>query len=373
MAAVEAAIAKIFIDVAVSVGVDVLSKRSVSPVIRGASKTYKVFSLISTVEGAYGAIRICAYTDALRLIGQEAFIEIGSKPIASALLRIREANYEVHREAERYLLTPEYAEALKSDEPLVRWLYVNHNFLADNLTGFGEPLAAQTSACVARAARACAIARELSDHAEARIARRYYNFDRAENWTDRVNSGLGHLLWQPVPEIGLGMRVVADDATYFGIFRRNDPEGYGCIVRASGTRYFGQTRWGFPSGYGALHFPDGSFYFGKAPTGDHLLGATISPNRDWVYYGEHRGTVPDGYGRRVGLANGVESVTAFWQDGAVESVLETLVEVHRNIAARMEGPPLAELRRDYERQANEAERMIRINDASVLSHISGYL
>lgn len=173
MAAIEAAIAKLFIDVAVSAGVDVLSKRAASPIIRGASKTYKVFTLISTLDGACDAIRICAYSDAVRLIGQEVLVEGGSRPLAHALLRIREANYEIHQRAERFLLTPEFTDTDGTD-PIVRWLYHNPGFLAENFTDLGRSLAVQVSASVARAARARDIAMELSAYAEAQAPRRHY-------------------------------------------------------------------------------------------------------------------------------------------------------------------------------------------------------
>lgn len=369
MAAIEAAIAKVFIDVAVSAGVDVLSKGAASPIVRGASKTYKVFTLISTLDGAYDAIRICAYTDAARLIGQEAFVEVGSKSLARTLLGIREANYEIHQKAERYLITPEFADA-DGAAPLVRWVYSNHNFLAENLTGFGQPLAAQTATCVARAARARDIAVELASYAEARAPRRHYNFKRTPNWFDRVNSDLGYLLWQPVPEIGLGSRVVGEDATYSGIFRRNDPEGYGCITSVNGTRYYGQTRYGYPSGYGVFYFADRSVYLGKVPRRDHQLGASIPPGRDWIYYGEHKRTAADGYGRRVGRANGAESVSALWAEGKIESVLQTLVDVYRGIADRMDGPYVEGLRAKNMQLAQEAEGAIARNDNAVLIHLS---
>lgn len=369
MAAIEAAIAKIFIDVAVSAGVDVLSKRAASPIVRGASRSYKVFTLISTIDGVHDAIRICAYADAARLIGQEVFVEVGSKPIARALLGIREANYEIHQKAERYLITPEFAKA-EGAEPLARWLYSNHNFLAENLTRFGQPLAAQTATCVARAARSRDIAVELAAYAEARAPRRHYKFKPTPNWLDRVNSDLGYLLWQPVPEIGLGSRVVGEDATYSGIFRGNDAEGYGCITSVNGTRYYGQTRYGYPSGYGVFYFTDRSVYLGKVPRGDHQLGASIPPGRDWVYYGEHQRTTADGYGRRVGRANGVESVSALWREGKIESALQSLADVYRGIAHRMNGPYVQELRAENMQLAQDAERAIARNDTMVLSHLS---
>lgn len=108
MAVVEAAIVKIFIDVAISTGVDVLAKRSTSPSIKGAGMTYKAFTLISTINGAYDAIRLFAYTDGVQLVAQDAIVEVGSKQIVKSLRQLKQTNYEVDRKAEGYLLTPEY-------------------------------------------------------------------------------------------------------------------------------------------------------------------------------------------------------------------------------------------------------------------------
>jgi hypothetical protein len=371
MVAVEAAIAKIFIDVAVSTGVDVLSKRAANPVIRGAAHAHKVYSLVSSIEGVYSAIRISAYSDAARLIGHEAVVQVGSQNIARTLLRISEANYEVHRKAERYLLTPEYA-VTESTHPLCGWLYSNLDFAPEDVAAFGRPLATQTGICVGRAIRARDIATELVSYSEARTARRYRNWDRSPNWVDRINTDLGHMLWRPLPEIGLGMRPVAHSATYFGIFRRDDPEGYGCIRWLNGTQFFGQTRHGFPRGYGVFYFNDGRVYCGKVDAYKHL-GASISPKRDWVFYGEHQDTTPDGYGRRVGIANGVESVSAFWDRGELRTPFQSMADVHNNIASGMDGQHLIDLRMEYQRNADNAERALAMSDASVLSHLSGHL
>ncbi len=373
MAALEAAIAKIFIDVAVSAGVDVVAKRAANPIIRGAGRAYKVYSLVSTFEGAYSALRISAYSDAARLIGQEIIIELGSRPLSQALLKISAANYEIHLKAEGYVLTPEYAEAINAPGTLGFWIYNNPNFLAENFTDFGRPLAAQASICVSRAVRARDIAMELTSYSEANAPRRFHNWEKSTTWADRLNSELGHILWRPVPEIGLGMINTSASSTYSGIFRRNDAEGYGCIVWGNGLRYYGQTRHGGPAGYGAFYFQDGSIYFGKVGGSERQLGASISARRDWVYYGEHLGTTPDGYGRRVGHANGVESVSAFWTKGSLDKAFQTMSDVHRSIAARMESPHVQTLRAEYEQRANEVDRSITMADSSVLSHVQSHL
>ena len=174
---------------------------------------------------------------------------------------------------------------------------------------------------------------------------------------------------RPVPEIGLGSRPVEAGTTYSGILRRNDMEGYGCVASANGTRYYGQTRWGSGRGYGVIHRPDGGVYAGKIDLSDRHLGATISPKRDWVYYGEHDGIVPDGYGRRVGLMNGIESVSAVWRAGEVAVDYFTMADLERRNAAKMNTPVLEALRVKYERQALQAQIAIDANDALVLDHL----
>lgn len=371
MAAIEAAIAKIFIDVAISTGIDVVSKRSTNPLIKGAGATYKVFTLISTIDGAYEAIRICAYTDAAQLIAQDAIVEVGSKPIVKALLQLQQTNYEVHRKAEKYLLTPEFAEAKETSGSLGHWLYNNQNFPTDDMTGFGRPLAAQTSVCVARAARARDIAVELSNYPEAFVERREYDWARPENPVGRLNRRLGHILWQPAPEIGLGKRKLWNDSTYFGIFRLNEAEGYGCVAWSDGTRYYGQTRHGQPCGYGAIYRPDGLAYFGKVGDTYRQLGASISPVRDWIYYGEHEGITPDGYGRRVGRANGIESIVGIWSHGKIAVPFKTFAAIHRSISEGMTGPYIEDLRLEYAQRADHADQSLKSNDISVISHLDG--
>ncbi len=371
MVAIETAIAKVFIDVAVSTGVDVLSQRASNPLVRGAARAHKVYTLISSVEGAYNAIRLSAYSDATQLIGQEAVIEAASKEIARALLRISEANYEVHRRAEKYLLTPEYAEADRKDHPLCGWVYGDSGFGAKDVHEFGRPLANQTAICVARAVRAREIATELTSYPEARKPRGSRNWDRKPIWIDRINSSIGNLLWQPAPEIGLGMRPVAN-FIYSGIFRRDVPEGYGSVELGNGSRFYGQTRHGFPSGYGVWHFADGSMYFGRIGLNSQL-GASISPKRDWVHYGEHDGSTAHGYGRRVGIASGLNSYSGIWTRGEATHPFKSSEDIHRNIASGMNQPVLSGLKREYERTADDARREIEQSDRSVMSYLGGYL
>lgn len=371
MAAVEAAITKIFIDVAISTGFDVLSKRSTSPIIKGAGITYKAFTLISTVNGAYEAIRLCAYTDAAQLVAQDAVVEVGSKEIVKALLQLKQTNYEVHRKAESYLLTPEFAEAIKGSGSLGHWMYNNQSFPTDDMTGFGKPLATQTSVCVARAARARDIAVEVSNYPEAFVERRKYNWDLPENSIQRLNRQLGHILWCPTPQIGLGKRIMWNDSTYYGIFRLNEAEGYGCVAWTDGTRYYGQTRHGQPCGYGAVYRPDGVVYLGKVGNFGRQLGASVSRARDWIYYGEHEGVTPDGYGRRVGRANGVESVVGIWSHGKVAVPFKTYAEIYREISEGMTGPHVGGIRLEYAERADRADQSLRINDISVISHLDG--
>jgi hypothetical protein len=373
MAALEAAIAKIFIDVAVSAGVDVVANRAANPIIRGAGRAYKVYSLVSGFEGAYSALRIAAYTDAARLIGQEILVEGGSRALSQALLNISAANYDVHLKAEGYTLTPEYAEAMESPGTLGFWIYHNPNFPVEDLNGFGKPLAAQVSICVARAVRARDIAIELTSYSEANVPRRIHNWEKSTTWADRLNSELGHILWRPVPEIGLGKMSTSASSTYYGVFRRNDAEGYGCIAWANGLRYYGQTRYGGPAGYGAFYFQDNSIYFGKVDGFGRQLGASISAQRDWVYYGEHEGTTPDGYGRRIGYSNGVESVSAFWTKGRLDQAFPTMSDLYRGIATKMDSPHVQALRVDYEHRADEAARSIARVDNSILSHVRSHL
>jgi len=372
MGEVSVTIAQILLDLGLSTGVDVLSKRAANPAIRGASRSYKVYALISPIGAAYNALRISAYSDAAQLIAQEAIIEIGSKPIAEALLQINNANYEVHRKAESYLLKPEYADGL-NDGTLGRWLYGDLSFLQDSQTDLTELLASQASTSIARAARARDIATELAGYPEANAVRRYYNFNQTLTWVGQLNAQLGNLLWQPVPEIGLGKRVMSNASTYCGIFRRNDPEGYGCIIMADGTRYFGQARYGTPMGYGTFYFKDGRIYLGKVPMALHQLGALISPKRDWVYYGEHDGTTPDGLGRRVGVTNGIESVTGQWRDGKLKHSIPTRADVYGATGRKISDPAAASVRSQCEALAMEASCSTALIDSAVMTHLRHYL
>lgn len=100
------------------------------------------------------------------------------------------------------------------------------------------------------------------------------------------------------------------------------------------------------------------------------MGASISPTRNWVYYGEHRRTTPDGYGRRVGLAEGLESVVATWDEGMLRTPYQTMADVQRKIAGTMKSPHVSDLRAHHLQLVGDAERTNAINDASVLSYLS---
>jgi hypothetical protein len=108
MIALEIAISKVFIDVATSAAIDVITKRSINPVIRGAGGAYKVYSLTNPAIGIHNCLRISAYSDALGILAHEVVVTVASKELANALVQINGANFEVHREAEQYLLEPEF-------------------------------------------------------------------------------------------------------------------------------------------------------------------------------------------------------------------------------------------------------------------------
>jgi len=374
LVALEVAISKILIDVATSTAVDVVTKRSINPILRGAGRAYKVYSLIEPSVGIYNAIRISAYSDAFGIAAHEMMVKLASNELSKRFISINGANFEIHKKAERYLLEPEFSEALSQvGNPLRKWSY-DPDFVGQDYTELGRPLIDQTLLCIERAVRANLIANELLNHAESKEVRRYRRWDRPASWVDSANTQMGYIFWRPIPEIGLGQMQLSNSRSYRGIFRRNTAEGYGRIEWSNGNKYFGQVDDGDALGYGVFHFANGAIYIGHIPIFWCRLGVSVTPQKDSIFYGEHSGGTPNGYGRRVGLSNGIGSVTGFWIDGQISSVIETMGDTYEKISKQMQGSIFTKrLIVEYNDKSTKANAALSKNDSIIVSTIKPFL
>lgn len=363
---IEITISKVLTDLAVHTGVDVVSKRSINPMVRGAARFY---ALVAPASGVLNAIRIAAYSDALGLAAYYVIVHLASERLAETMVHLDGANFEIAKQAEGYLLTPEFVEGLSEDQgPLSRWTYDPH-FPSTDFTGGGRPLFDQTVLSVERAMRSYAIANELLGHPESSRSRPAGKWSERESWVDLANKQLGYVFWRAVPEVGLGLMKVTTSSTYRGVIRRNTAEGYGRIEWSNGNVYFGQVRDGEPRGYGVFRFAAGNLYVGHIPKHAASVGASIGASRNSVFYGRHIWGKPDGYGRRVGLSDGIETINGMWIGDEVHH-LPTLAGTYDRIAVGMRGSPwTAGLLTEYAQKAKHAQRVLDLNDAKIVSQV----
>mgnify|MGYP000067754236 CR=1 FL=1 len=277
-------IADALMNVATSVGVDVVTRRNVNPAVRALGHAYRVFSIVQPAHHAANAIRIAAYADATSIVVQELVVQFSSAKLAEKLIAPEFVNYEIHTKAKELVLSVDFS---KDVPEAVHYVDAPHYHLESNLISqdveeHGKGLALVVGESISKGVRAHDKARELAGHEEAKRLRREYNFRRQEIWLDRLNNNLGNVFWQPVPEIGLGTQQVRSDRTYHGTFRQNDAEGYGLLEWTNGTSYWGQVQNGKPCGYGGFRYSDGGRHFGYWPR--HRIkniGAYITPNLKW--------------------------------------------------------------------------------------------
>ncbi len=363
-------------NVATSVGVDVVTKRNVDPTVRALGNAYRVFSIVRPAYQGANAIRIAAYADATALIVQEIVVQFSSAKLAEKLMAAEFVNYEIIAKAEELVLSMDFSRDVPEavhyvDAP---HYYLEGDLLLQDFEGHGKGLAVVVGESISKGVHAHDKARELASHEEAMRVRREYNFRRQELWLDRLNSNLGNVFWQPIPEIGLGTRQVRGDRTYRGTFRQNDPEGYGLLEWSNGTSYWGQVLNGKPCGYGGFRYSDGGRYFGFWPR--HRIkniGAYITPSRDRVIVGVGRGIFPASYGRQIGLKDGVESASGFWSGSELSQPLESMEQVNQKIADRMDSAFTAELKAEYQGRARMDRAHQGVTDAAILSHVSPFL
>lgn len=368
-------IANALIDVAMSTGVDVVTGRNVDAKMRAVGHAYRVYSLIRPAQQLTNAIRIAAYADATTIVCHELLVHFASKELARKLITSEAINYEIIAKAEDLVLSVDFAkDAPESINYLRASQYVlEADLLSRDYLDHGRGLADLVTEALSRGVESYAKGVELVRHNESKQLRRHYNFDRNEMWFDQLNRSFGHVLWRPVPEIGLGTSIVGEGLTYSGTFRKNDAEGYGCLEWAGGTKYFGQIDNGHPCGYGGYTFSDDGRYFGYWPK--HCfknIGAYITPNRDRVIIGVGRGKFPNSYGRQIGLKDGVPSVSGFWSDGQLTKPIGSMEQTNMKIAERMWSPYTIELKAEYESRSRMDRAHQDISDAAILSHLSCY-
>jgi len=369
-------VADALIEVGISTGVDVVTKKNVNPTVRGLGRAYRVFSLIEPAHQFANAVRIVAYTDATAIICHELLINLASRELANRLLSAQTVNYEIAEKAEQFVLSVDYARDVPD---AIDYLGAAQHILESDLVTkdyleYGRGLSEVAHESIARGVDAHLKALELMEFQEAKIPRRDYNWDREEFWLDRLNDSLGHVLWRPVPEIGLGSKAVRENVTFYGTFRRDKAEGYGCLEWKDGTRYYGQIHRGNACGYGGFRFADGGLYFGYWPKNRFKnLGAFVSPNRDRVVVGVGRGKMPNSYGRQIGLADGVQSMSGFWSDGQLVSPLDSLADTNRKIADGMWSSFTTQLKAEYESKAIMDDAKQGISDAAMLSALRPFI
>lgn len=369
-------IAETLIDVAVTTGVDVVTKQSKKPAIRAVGTAYRVYSLVEPVSRITGAIRIAAYTDAVAIICQELIVHLASRELSNRLLLAQTINYEVIVTAEKHVLSIDFERDVPAGIDYFRApIYLlESDLLSRDYLEHGRGLAEIAHDCISHGVQAFLKARELVEHEEARLPRKLYNWDRPETWLHRFNRDVGFLLWRPPSEIGLGSSRISEERNYYGTFRRNSAEGYGCIEWNDGSRYFGQIFDGMSCGYGGFEFSDGGMYFGYRPK-NHFrkLGAYITSSRDRIIVGIGKDNFPESYGRQIGIANGVESTSGFWSDGKLKEPIESLAKTNLTIARRMDTSFTQELKAEYEHKASVDQATLDQTDANLVRMLRPFI
>jgi hypothetical protein len=361
MAAAELFVAKLLMDIAVSSAVDVVTRRTSNPTVVSAGRSYNVFSLVSAAKDMHDAYRIASYSEVAGILVREVVVTGVSKDIANVLTRRDGINFEVLRIAEGYLAKGDFG---TDSEPFISnfvgWSFFDNDWVEQDYDSGGGYLVERVLPRVQRAFDAAKIAKDAANRHESERLRKL----RAWDWPsplERLNTRLGNVLWVPEPEIGLGSGSMSGGATYRGIYRRNDPDGYGRILWPSGACFFGQLKEGLSNAFGVNRGPDGSIYVGSRSLGSNI-GASIDKDLRMLSFGQFRKGKLSDYGRRVDLKSLGSGITGLWSDAKVDEML-TSASTRRRIAKEYRGDPDVAAR--FERGARNAEEVQAAHDTRI--------
>lgn len=374
---IEPVLTGILIDTVSSTAIDVLTRRTLDPRIKLAGHAWRAFSLVDKAFDVYGAYRIAAYSDALEIIASEIVVQNTSSSIASSIPQLDGINFTVYQETEGLLLKPDFTVEIAHMPQKLTALHMLHDdtFIMNEFESSGNALAKMTIPCTKRGSDAFKTVEKILHYPETQKNRQYRHWYDNTPWLSRLNTGLGYALWRPVPDIGFGARNLSNVTSYNGIFRRETAEGYGRISWTNGDAYFGQVRDGWERGYGMKHFSDGTILVGYFNDMSLSLGVSISPNRDRAFYGAHDQGKLTGYGRQIGLRNGVNSISGFWQNGELSGKNISLhADVLAKIARRFpKADGLVDMAKQYQQEANQANAIRDSFDQRVLRAVADFL
>lgn len=342
-----------------------------------AGKAWRTFSLLGTAADLGNAWRLAAYADVGEIIFNEIIVEIASGGIDAAIPTLDGTNFELQKTANNFLASPDFTNFLPHDPNLltpIGMLSDKWSFIDREIETPGGPLADMVIPCLSRAMSAAASANRILSYPETLRPRGRFTLDQPTTFLDRVNTGLGFAIWRPVPLVGVGSRQISNLTSYSGIFRRETAEGYGRITWTNGDIYIGQVRNGWERGYGVKTFSDGRVFVGFHNDLYLALGASISAKKDRIFAGSHERGYLTGYGRQIGIRNGVDSFTAFWDDRGPGDRIpfrpDTYAEIARNFTGR---PFLAAEAEKYRLLARDGVAKSQSIDTDIVSEVNSYL
>lgn len=348
-----AVLAGLLVEAATTTAIDVITKRTVDPKVRFAGRTWKALSLADKVYDVQEAIRISAYSDAAGIIAGEIVVQKASRSVLSSIPEIDVMNFRLIEHAEGLVADPDFANHFVHDPSVLDPTRGQSDFVSEDYESYGGALFDMVETCLLGARDAHRTVNDLLSNAECNVPRQTPALGWTPTWIDKINTGLGYALWLPTPVIGVGSGYAAY-GEYVGTYRRDDAEGYGKIKLRSGGTYFGQVRQGTPHGYGITKYPDGRVFAGYNTPHDRDLGVVVSANRDKAVIGASTRGIPKGYGRQIGLKNGVGSVSGFWYDGELSTEIPTQGGVHRDQYESYKSSSLAHLMGDeYQKFVDE--------------------
>ena len=323
------AVSGLLVEAATTTAIDVVTRRSINPKIRMAGQIWRAYSLLNKTVGAYESVRIAAYSDAAGIIAGELTIQKISSSVRESLPHADGLNFKLIDEAEGLVLCPDFESRHEHDPaPLDPLQSYRTEFAMDNFNSHGAKLYDLVHNCVEGAARAQKTTLKLLQNEECGEPRQSPMLGWNETWLDRINTGLGFALWVPVPTIGVGSGIYGS-GKYRGTFRRSEPEGYGIIEYHDGKTYIGQVRQAWPFGYGVTKYPDGRVFAGHNSLMHRDLGVVFSAKGDKAIFGASYSGRSQGFGRQIGLSEGVGSVSGFWDQGELSLESSTLGSIHR--------------------------------------------
>ncbi len=121
---------------------------------------------------------MATYADVASILAYELIVEVTTKKLSDAFGSLETVNFAVHRQAESYLLKPDFAHPVLVDTQILALYSFDRQFGHEEFEKMGGALVRLGYDCIERGIRARSVVVDLMRYPETTKQRMYRNWDR---------------------------------------------------------------------------------------------------------------------------------------------------------------------------------------------------